>query len=145
MAKAPLPQSPALEALLPVHPPGNQALLTSLGIVTDLSVVDSGVYTEEHSDETGRLLTQVNICHVRTSTSSSIKWAQEIIVPISGLGDFNVQKAGPTYRLNKLWQLQWPSSRFKTALVSLFGSPDSSTGRFTFLFKTVIKFNTLNI
>ncbi|MXQ81485.1 hypothetical protein E5288_WYG005967 [Bos mutus] len=61
MAKAPLPQSPALEALLPVHPPGNQALLTSLGIVTDLSVVDSGGYTEEHSDETGDALGWVEI------------------------------------------------------------------------------------
>lgn len=120
MAKAPLPQSPALEALLPIHPSGSQALLTSLGIVTDLRVLDSGGYTEEHSDETGSLLTQLNVCHVRISTSSSVKWAQEIIVPISGLGDFNVQNAGLTSRLNKLWQLQWPSSRFKTALASLW-------------------------
>lgn len=145
MAKAALPQSPDLEALLPVHHPGNQALMTFLGIVTGLSVVDAGDYTEEHNDETGRLLTQVNVCHVRTSTSSSVKWAREIIVPVSELGDFNVQNAGPTYRLNKLQQLQWPSSRFKTALALLFGSPDSSTGRFPFLFKTVIKFSTLNI
>lgn len=145
MAKAPLPQSPALEAFLPVRPPGSQALLAFLGIATGLSVVDAGGYTEEHSDETGRLLTQVNVCHVRTPTSSSVKWAREIIVPISELGDFNVQYAGPTYKLNKLRQLQWPSSRFKTALALLFGSPDSSTGRFTFLFKTVIKFSTLSL
>lgn len=105
MAKASLPQSPALEALLPVHPSGSQALLTSLGIVTDLRVLDSGGYTEEHNDETGSLLTQVNVCHVRTSTSSSVKWAREIIVSISGLGDFNVQNAGQDFKtaLASLW------------------------------------------
>lgn len=80
MAKSPLPQSPTLEALLlveSVHPPGTGALVPSPGIGTlsGLSVEDSGGDTEEHSDETGRFLTQVNVCRARTLTSSSVKWA----------------------------------------------------------------------
>lgn len=60
-----------------VHPPGTGALVPSPGIGTlsGLSVEDSGGDTEEHSDETGRFLTQVNVCCARTSTSSSVKWA----------------------------------------------------------------------
>ena len=49
-----------------------------------------------------------------------------------------------THRLSKLWQLQRPGSRFKIAFALLFESLDSSTGKFTFLFQTVIKFSALN-
>lgn len=49
------------------------------------------------------------------------------------------------HRLSKLWQLQQPGSRFKIAFAFLFGSLDSSSGKFTFLFQTVIKFSALNM
>ena len=45
------------------------------------------------------------------------------------------------HRLNKAWLLQWPDSRLQTALAPLFGSSNLSVGKFTFLFKTALKFS----